>query len=397
MWLHILLSALAFNVAFVFPDCVGFLILFSPLPLVILLGTKPGPWVGFKAGWWWGVCVFGVHFTWLLELLLVHSKASWLLSGMIYLAVVTYFALSSACWLLLALGFGSILVFIMTSIGFWLCIEHWIFMLPGLGTGYPFLNPCIPLSSYTTFLKLISCVSILTCPVNIVYVAPVINRIKNTTAVWRTNPNAVGHKVYHQLCKHQDVSPQSFYVAPETMFPFPLNHYPEVVDLWCGAMPCASHFFVGSILEERGKLYQAVFWLQQSPIINVYVKKILTPFVEKIPDMWKDIKILRNFFLAGCQDFCDDTKYTVHGDTDFFDVTPRLRVVPRICLEFFFQRSDEFEQYKDHSKKTIILFFANDSWFNNFFRTILYRLLVIKAHRIGLPVVYVGHFGCKTL
>lgn len=408
MWLHILLLGLTFNGAFLFPDYLGFLILIYPILLVITLKKLLSPWSGFVAGWWCGICIFGMHFTWLLELLIKQSQSPRWFCGIIYAVVVVYFALSSACWfggmamLFSCKGFNRTAVVIVTSSMYWIGIENWIFLPIGLGTGYPFLNPCIPLGGYTIFLKTIGLVSMLWSgsldkshysPVNIAYVAPVVNRVKNTTAAWKANPETIGYKIHYHLYKH-DQAEGSLYVSPETTFPFPLNHYPQISSLWTSVLEQKDHFFVGSILQEEKRLYQAIFWLQRGPIIKVYVKKMLMPFVEKIPRAYQNFPMLKNMFLKHGVEFCEVTESC---GTEFFDVHQNLRILPQICLEFFFAARKYFQDYKDGSKNVMIFFFANDSWFNNFFREILRRAVTIKANFIGLPVVYIGHFGYEVI
>lgn len=397
MLLHILLSAAACNLAFFSPDHIGFLVLFAPLPLLHFFYSFPSPWTGFKAGWWWGLCIFGFHFTWLLELLLRHTAASRVVCWSLYVLVVSYFALGSACWLwitaLLSQRYRILPAFVCSSILYWYYIERWIFVLPGLGTGYPFLNPCIPLASYTLFLRMISVASLSVAspvakPVNVAHILPVINRVKNITAGWRASPQGVAHKIHYQLSVHER---SDVYVTPESMFPFALNQHPELIRFWATALPQAGHLFIGSIFQKGDARYQAVYWLQQNLIINLYVKKMLTPFVENIPTAWRNVPKLKQLFLKDGTEFCDES---VSESVEYFDVTPTLRIIPRICLELFFLNRTDFEQYQDPSKNIKIFFFANDSWFNEFFRKLMYNFVTIKSHRIGLPIVYIGHFGC---
>ena len=238
------------------------------------------------------------------------------------------------------------------------------------------------------------------------YVAPVANRVKNANAAWRKSPEGMGQKIFQELdpfvvrravrlvSNHTNENSTHLLLSPESMFPFPLNHYPEIVRLWSNVIPDESHFLLGGIYEKEGRSYQSVFWLHRSLIINVYVKKSLTPFVEKIPEGWRCFASLREGFLANTVELSDGAE---ESESDCFDIGVQLRVVPRVCLEFFFVSRADFDRHRTPDKTVLVAFFANDSWFCPFFRSILYRLVCIKQAAIQLPVVYVGHFGMEIL
>jgi apolipoprotein N-acyltransferase len=421
LWLAVFLSALIFNLAFSCPDTFGILILLAPVPLLCRRSE-----IFFRYGFVWGLLVFGFHFHWLYQVMYQHSQAPWWLCGIVFVLVFTYFSVTSGLWFWLmqwSLGIGTRycarISFALSlskgangllTIAYWWVMERWILCPVGLGIGYPFINPGIPLVSYPFFLKIVtfvfSCGGLLYQPIinepNVAmrYVAPVVNRVKNTTAPWRHDPVGVGQQMYRELVEVEDRSarilrqaqderPPLLFLAPESMFPFVLNKYPDLVKLWTTALPDNGHLLLGSVFQHDGKYYQAVFWLRAGLIIKVYVKKLLTPFVEKIPDVWKNSKDIKDVFLHNAIEFTDDDDA---GTAGFFDITPGVRIIPRICLEFFFSRRADFEPYVTSDKQPMIIHFANDSWFNGFFRKILVYRARLKQAELGIPVVWVGHY-----
>lgn len=424
MWFHILLSVIAFNSAFLYTDQAGFLILGFPLPLIMLFLHKLPQNSYIKAGWWWGIAVFGIHFYWLFDVMMKHSQAAWWLCSLCYGVTVAYFSLFSALWLGATAMLMSIFIkqrdslyivlalFIITSIGYWFFLENWIFFPLGLGMGYPCINPLIPLTSYTWFLKLLMLYGLLcggalhvNAPVlPIGYVPPVINRVKNTHVTWNCSSSVIGQKIFHELTNINQKECKLL-VAPESMFFFPLNECSEVINSWNAIMNEDTHFFVGSVLSEKSNMFQSVFWLHRSLIMKVYVKKILMPFVEKTPEIWqKYLTLFKGIFLSNTAiaEFSDRVDIISSVPiTDVFEIDDKMNknicIIPKICLEFFLLGRAYFQKYQNPHKHNVVFFFANDSWFCPMFRSILYNLVVLKAHLIYLPVLYIGHFECRLI
>jgi len=419
----IILSALLFDAAFFFSDVCGFLILFVPIPLFIWLCNRPySIFDGVRAGLLWGVLVFGAHFTWLWCLMVQHSAAQWWLCGLVYGAVVGYFSLWSCVWLGACVvvtkvftvrdgyKYGeelrrspterrrgtrtmntifSIIFFSLITLVFTYSLEHWSLKPLGIDISYPFINPRIPLAPYQWFVPINQKKS---PPSSFAYVPPVANRIKNVHASWRCNPEGVGQKIFHMITdvvsEHQMAS---LFLAPESFFSFPLNECPHLVTLWTTALPPNALFLLGSILHDEKGYYQAAFCLREGLIINFYVKKILAPFTEKVPLLWNNVSSVREAFLgAGSVEFLD---HSTRGAVEYFDIGQSLRVIPRVCLEFFFMTRQECERYQTSQRKIMVAWFVNDSWFNEPFRQIMHNLARLKAYELGFPVLMIGHFG----
>ncbi|MFA6263459.1 MAG: hypothetical protein WCW33_01470 [Candidatus Babeliales bacterium] len=402
MWYRIGLSALMFNLAFFCPEYCGVLILFFLVPLV---GVARASRHAGRDGFMWGLCTFGPHFSWLLLVVLRHSSAHWLLAVLIYSVVVTCFSLSSGLWLWSAARFFSgtrkIFWFVGVSLVYWFVAIDWVVRPLGF-VGYPFINPLVPLAAYRPFLRIVSlCAMMVVGKQTTVhdveglgYCPPVVNRVMNADAAWRRNPYGVGQKIYEQFVRlhaQQLSAPRAtIWVTPESMFCFPLNYYPCVIAQWDRACALNEHVLMGSVIERDGRFFQAVFWLHKGLIIKFYVKKLLTPFVEKMPPSWRRVSALKKAFIGDTVEFCDGVDTC---GVSFFDMENNLRVVPRICLEFFFCQPHDFDDVRKGTRNVWVFLFANDSWFDGVFRKILFLSAQLKANYIHLPVVYCGHFG----
>jgi hypothetical protein len=358
--------------------------------------------------------VFGAHFTWLFLVLARHSSAGSVVSFLLYCLVVGYFSLSSGGWFavtswacrMIVRGWylgcvGQMILVAMLTLLYWSVGINYLVRPLGL-PGYPFLNPLIPLASYAWFLRVVTWCMIWVhggmipqLPLTSVYCPPVINRVINADALWHNHPEEVGRRLYYALRNSLTTGPTKplLCLSPESTFAFPLNQYPHLCAQWKHALPEGINFLIGSVLERAGRYYQAVFWLHEGLIIKFYVKKIHVPFIEYTPPLWTFVKTIKSRFLRHTSEFSEQTDGV--GEA-YFDIA-RYRIVPRICLEFFFcQRNDIFSLY--HPARSLWLCaFVNDSWFDHFFRRNLFLLAQLKAAIIGAPVIYCGHFGCEKI
>jgi len=390
-------SISVFNFAFFIPQCAFLIILFP----VLVFKAQPKT---FKSGFLLGVLIFGPNMFWIMHVMTHHSHAPWWLSVLGYLVVVVYGALTCGAWCAITKRVPGF-VRALSPVGYWIFVEYFFLWPVGIPLGYPFLNPCIPLAQYPCFLRGVSLIAVLLGnPVqesvveSVVHVPPVWNRVLNTHAPWAQSAQGVGQKVYQLLvCNDGHYDRASILVSPETMFRFSLNNYSDVVKLLSSALQEDQHWFLGSVYRCDKKAYQAVYWLQgeraqESPIKNIYVKKVLMPFAEYTPRLWR--------WTNGLQEQClgvSDGFYVPTGilGIEFFDVTPTQRIVPRICLEFFLANSfTEFRRYQESRKNIVVYAFINDSWYPEIFRQWMRGCAALKASLANVPVVMIGHFEC---
>lgn len=184
-------------------------------------------------------------------------------------------------------------------------------------------------------------------------------------------------------------------VTPETFYPYSLNLHSEQGKLWASAVPENTFMIVGSQLQAPHKFYQAAYLLQNGLIKNYYVKRHCTPFVEKIPKLWKRVTPLRELFLQNAGEFSRGRQTLADG---VFKVGEGVRLIPQICSEFFFKTTSRqlwaVCRGQPAGTKQAIVFLINDSWFMGYFQRIMRSLTALKAAYLGVPVIYVGHEGC---
>jgi len=383
LWCITLLSALAFNAAWLCHAATAWLV----IPGVLLLCLLQGPartlvWHGVV----WGLLVFSFHFHWLL--MLQHDSAAGrvacFVAAALYLTVVTagWFGVMSfmrrwwmrVAWLAL----------------FWVVIDRWIFLPVGLCEGYPLLSPCVPLARYRWFLLLLSwlvpaqedAVSKHLC-----YVQPVVNRVWHRRQPWAHDPHITARRACQLMQGHYQ--PGLTCVSPESGFIFPLNRHPGLVErLTAKTMGC-KELLVGGPYEKGGTRYQAVYQVAEGLIINFYVKKQLVPFAEALPPLFQHSKLAERMIAKSpCA--------VAGGDLGMGAAVLQVagcRVLPALCWEFFCMQRAAAGQCQVGA----VLAFVNDSWYNQLFRLWLVLLARLKSQLSGVPVVYIGHYGCYTM
>jgi apolipoprotein N-acyltransferase len=386
-WCTTLLSALAFNLAWLCEPWCAWLVLPSMLSLCFL---KAKPRALFFPGFVWGLLVFGFHFHWLADALVRHFSAHLLVLAGIAVIII-YFSLLAGL-LFVAMGLAlkiSWILGIVPQLCFFIGIDRWGLAPLGLGWGYPFFNPCIPLSCYSSFLYLLTLLmpSVQAPELvfnNFVYLQPVVNRAWGQGAAWSTSPHATALRLGRQLSVQQSDT-SAIVVAPESAFLFPLNNYPELVG---SVLSCAKkEGLIGALFEKDNLLHQAVYHLQKGLIINFYVKRLMVPFVEEVPAAWCWLKPWLQklaphyfFFTAGADDI----------SASLFNLQGCI-VRPMLCYEFFVQPLVAAERID------VVMAFVNDSWYRALFRRWLFLLATVKSHFFSVPVVYIGHYGCYTI
>ncbi len=383
------------------------MILAFPVFLWRALNVYTAKVTALQGGFLWGLIVFGMHFHWLAQLLLQHANASCAFCLFLYGCLVVYGALTTAVWFLVMSMWRS-LFFIPVFLAYWFWVDYFFLYPLGFGMGYPFINPLLSLVSYQPCRLLLWCIGVLmygptSQPLalpTVLHLPPVVSRAYHYDQPWRCNSDVVGHKLYRQLDRlaaRLNAQPWSFVVAPESTFMFPLHKHQDLIHLWSSALPPSTHMMIGSIYkDERGGHYQAVYWLHGCLIINVYVKKMAVPIVETMPAQWRN-SCLHNLFLKEGEGECRSMTKQLPGCVDYFDISAQVRVIPQICLEFYCNSGATIRRHLNYNTYNYVFLFLNDSWFNSFFCSLLYRLAVLKAQLIGVPVWYIGHDECRVI
>lgn len=396
LWYKILLSAIFFNLSFFFLDYCGWMIIISFLLIFVSQFQlfKKNKTRAFLIGFYWGILVFSPHFIWLFELLLNKSFAPIWQSVDIYLFAIFYFSLTSALWFLFSRLLKKTWGIFLSAYIYFLFIEKYSLLLLGRVEGYPFLNPLIPLAKYKWFLVFYTFLfngnfnlpnlDLKGCKV--VYLKPVVKSFNQRPE--DLSPIMVGQKIYHELSS-LNLEKYSSYenvivVSPETAYPFPLNKNLDQIKLWNCAMPKNCHFLLGSQRETGAKLFQTAYWLHGCRISDFYDKKHCVPFVEKTHSFWKRIPWANNIFLKKTSPF---QKGKIKGEV--FEISKDLNIQPQICSEFFCDNN----LHKSKSDNTIVFLFVNDSWFLNYFKSILGQIYYLKSAKYQFNLVCIDHSG----
>ena len=354
-------------------------------------------------GFFLGLVAYGLHFIWLLDLLIKKSSATVYFSSFLYLIVVVYAASTSAIWFWVT---RRPLYFLLTTPIYFLLLDRYMFWF--LQSGYPFLNPLIPLMRYKWFVLLLSflltgfgwnggevrfmpqqkqivletrqgesCLLIYLCPTQNKQIHEAAIEIKQQIKLLNLKKQAEN---YNQICL----------VGPETTFPFPLNKYKEYVSWWMLGLPKNVTIVLGAYRQEGEKSYQTIFKLERGLIKHTYDKPHRVAFTEKIPRYWKKFDWAKRLFFTKKQPIKKGRKKTGNQS---FKLSPNLLLVPLVCSEFFFLSAGELRQKARGVDFCVV--FINDSWFAPYFRKIMMLSARLKTLLLGKKILYVGHERCE--
>lgn len=191
--------------------------------------------------------------------------------------------------------------------------------------------------------------------------------------------HGVGYEIKHRIIDAINNNPKvELIVMSESTFPFPLNEYPEIIKSWFSLAEACNKkldILIGAHRTEKGKLYNCVYHLQNSKIINFYDKTNLVPFVEYIPNYFK-IDFFNNLFLKDCKEFC-------HGNIDnvIFDINNQ-KLTPFICSDFFL--------HKKIQNNEIIFLFLNTSWFCKYITELMALFIKLRAIENNSDIILFG-------
>ena len=264
----------------------------------------------------------------------------------------------------------------------------------GMGAGYPFINPCLPLTQYQWFLVSLSMLfppatvqnDTTLLVTRLCFVQPVANRAWCYGEAWTRSPHAVVSRIQKKMSTAQI---DDILVSPESMLLFPLNQYTELVETLSPTKNSKQTFIVGALRRQGKAFEQVAYCLRKGLIIKTYVKKNLVPFAEQIPPAWQMLQGLRQRLMPGFAE-CISTKHMFDDDCFYL---AGCCVRPVLCWEFFEQ---PVYALSDPSIDAIIAL-VNDSWYSSLFRQWLFLLAMLKSHICGRLVVYIGHYGCYTI
>lgn len=357
---------------------------------------------GAKAGLFWGAGCFGIQTFWAADVftryidnygikclfVFVFAFAIFTLIGSIFstISILICMATDSILINLFCLygKFFRHLILTLTVLSFspslFFYLDRACFWPSCSNLGYPFFSPLIPLSSSDLFIKFIKKtrghskkVALENSNFHFHWIEP--RAYKHNLAHNKGhsfNPKIAADQIAkaieassHQFLKNQNDGKKLLILAPESSFPFKINQFPEIVELWSSKMQPGQFFALGTYRTEGEKIFQTTCFISQNGIINFFDKKRLTPFAE--------------------------SKYTQSASKtpNKAILDENLTVVPLICFEFFID-SSSVETAQNQNEIPII--FANDSWFPRYFKTILHNQAKLASAWYGKELFYLSHF-----
>ncbi len=341
-----------------------------------------------KLGCVWGLVQFGIHTLWLIPLLVYKLACPRVWALLLYALLVCYFAL----WIVL---FFVVMNYVMSGVShrllrlacalsgthalFILLARYGLFIF-GMSGGYPFASPCIPLAH---LLGIVDGSELVIQHIPVPYTQDGTRK--------RYPQLALSQYYFHQLCQKTIEAKEGLFVAAESAYPFALNTTPEIIRFFSSALKEEQHLLLGSVYSiEANQDFQALYWITHSGLREIYLKKHAVPFFERMPTFLKKCTTLRAVLNAE-HDFCTDTE----KEAVLWRITPSLQLRPAICSEFFLG-SYRFAQ-SAATKDSVVMLVVNDGWYVAYFRKIMENLTQLDAVRLGVRIVYVGHFTTKVM
>lgn len=432
--LVIVFSALLAYLSFLIPAYCAELIFLSVSTLFFRSCFAP-TFLTFFGGFLWGMVFNGCYFIALFYCMVDHSPLHWFILIALYSFFISYCSLFSACWFLvwsLLIHFCSknpyrlILINLSGIISTFLycfAIENYLLIIFGYQRGNSLQNFLVPLAIRSFWLRLFSffslwvllflfiifsainavlffrraffllfCIwfSLLTISSLIDLPSDIPDWVDSIICIPPVSADALPRKLAHlysdifiNLCLQY---PQAkWLVLPESSFPFPLNKYPDLVQVLTDQLPASMNIIIGSHFEYRdGRVTNCCYSLNSGRIIYHYEKKIYLVFTEFVPSFFRRFAFLHNLFL----------KDKIHFDPlrSSFEAPPRERrgfpsCAPMICADLFLEGGALAQ-----APQSVIMALVNDSWFSCCYAKNLMLLSArLKSVLFHKHIIYISH------
>jgi len=428
------LCALILHSAYMLPELCAWMVFIFLIPVFYLIAshrlTSP-----FRAGFFWGVLYFSLHFMGIA--LLLYEKAQGSLRLIAFVVLVTYFSLHAGIffWLSHRLSYkkkvpARLMVWSAGFFIFFYWIVHFSFLPLGVMAGYCFGWPPVVLAQQPEWLWLIpylggDFVFILIIFLQASVVVALVKSSKTATAIlvllvflfsfgWFLDRDTVcpsyldaityvsppfksmsntmerAEEINMRIHKALNAKPSATcIIMPESSFLIPLNKCINALQLWgLNSLAQKITLCIGSCRADTHNEYNSLFIIRGCRITNYYDKSFLMPFAEYIPAVYKKITYIRNLFLKNITEFTPQKK---SNKTIF--LTKDLCIQPLICSDLYMAPyGTNFKSDMDYP----ILLTVNDSWFSmEYLKKIMFLFTVYSALKDRRDIFYVGHtYGC---
>jgi len=418
----VIVSALLGVTAFIEPVYCGWFIVVFLIPIFFTVVRYHIDY-SFIDGFLWGIIFFSIHMLGVFFVIQEHGYGRF--RFMAYVFLIVYCALYAGLWFWCASYLKNkigVVSWLVVTFFYFYWVQHgilWIFF--GYVEGYPLAWPLLPLAHYSWLLYLLPVIGsnvlliLLLSGVMLLVLYLVQKRkiflfgsllctlpfcvgwfkadekgfpdyVKKCTVVIPCkkgdNPFDCAQEITYQLIDCCQNSPSTKIIfMPESSFPFPLNKYPEILEMWNqNALMDSKILLLGSHRLDECGIYNSLYCLHKSRIIQIYDKKHLIPFTEFVPSIWNSL-LGKTLFLNNKEPF-NDSK----SKSDFFPISNNLTVVPCICSELFFMNKEPV------GPKVPLLCIVNDSWFSKpYFRQLLNLVARYKAQEWQRDIFYISY------
>jgi hypothetical protein len=206
----------------------------------------------------------------------------------------------------------------------------------------------------------------------------------------------LAERLYYSFARlrlHERVEKNKPYilVMPESAYPFPLNKECEWIKQWGEVLPDNVYLIMGAQREGEKPLgmgrvvRQSAFLINQGRIMQAYDKRLLVPFVEQTPEIW-NFSWIKNLFNKEKIELSEGKR--AQGAN--FSLTHTISLQPYLCSELFLS-SHALHTEETMNNSTEILWLVNDSWFENYFKTMLENYAYIMHLKLKKTIFYAAH------
>jgi apolipoprotein N-acyltransferase len=391
---------------------------------------------GLRSGLLWGLIFFAGHLVWFAEI--IYTKGNGDFKILVYILAVCYFSLYAGFWfwlkqyLIYRLNriitlkwkmFALFCTWVISTLTFMYLTCYCSLAIFGCFEGYPFINPLLPIVSWTWYIKpicyigvvgywgiivtmnfllasllekfdtrrLILYVFLITFPVFFRYES--IKKYKHIGNIFYINPFWLDYdiervRLFYTISRCFDYvalhnSNITCVVLPESSFHYNLLDWNSKLSAWSSLFDDGTSIIIGSHRYEGDIKYNCLYHIVNGNIIGFYDKHHLVPFVERIPFFFGALPIFCNLFTKSINFFSYPSNKLSSFHMGGFQ--------PYICSELFFE-----------SKKPIgihpIIFVCNDRWLGcEYARNLAKKFAWLYYFRYQIPIVYVGGYDYEVI
>jgi len=392
----------------------------------------------FKDGFMWGLIFFGIHLLW-MAFVLYEKEQGRACVVVVYATTVWYFALISGFWFwfknLMASGIMNRIqslkgkyvalycTWIVSTVTFIFITCYCSLALFGCFDGYSFVNPLLPIVSWTWYLQpivylgylsywiIITLINViialllqkkelkLIVPLLALFLFPICFSFQNKSLNLKEGEigylkphwnhlNLTQAQKFYQIGRDLDSFAMNcpdlkFVLLPESSFSHNILDWEDKLDAWSSLFDEKTSILIGTHRYIGGNNYNSLCQIIDGKIVNHYDKSHLIPFVERMPDWARLIPFFSSLFAKNRCFFSYPAKNQKNLEVGGY--------VPYICSELFCEAKKPVDSRP-------IIFICNDDWLGlGYARELALRSASLYSLRFGVSIIYVGSRNCSII